>query len=227
MVISKKLPIGCTLLAAGLALAAASLPAQADIVLSIDTPTENGVFAATLTTAAFAPATENPARAVVNGAHASMRQLGSQIIFSANLNGPAGDNVIASTGAGSSPNDGQFAAIGVQIVGTAGEADGTPVSIALHSGYSGSGNIIITQIANQTNYPINALSTISGLKVGDTFDFWSMLNGHDTVNATLTTTLTVSASPAAAVPEPGVGGLMGAGGVVLGGFGLRRKRSRR
>src|SRR5262249_45294069 len=181
----------------GLALVSASRPAQAAIVLTVTDPTDMGVFAATNSTAAFTPATNNPARAVVNGARASMRLLGSQLIVSSNLYGYAGDHFIASTGWGSSPNEGNLDSIGVQIVGTAGEADGTPVSITLNSGYNGSGNVIITQLANEAFYPLNASSVINGLTVGDTFNFWSGLNGFDAVNATLTTTLTVSASPAA------------------------------
>src|SRR5262249_8929983 len=145
----------------------------------------------------------NPARAVVNGARASIRQLGSQLIFSSNLYGYAGDNFIASTGVGPQSST-TYGTIGVQIVGTAGESDGTPVSITLKSGYSGQGDVFITQIANGNVYPVNASSVISGLTVGDTFGLWSMLNGHDAVNATLTTTLTVNALGGAPVPEPGI-----------------------
>ena len=197
MIISTQLRKRCMLFIAGLVLAAASRPALAAIVFNVVNPPTNGVFAATRSTADFVAATENPARAVVNGAHASMRVLGSQLTFSANLNGFAGDNFIASTGVGPQSIS-NFGSIGVQIIGTAGEAVGTPVSVTLLSGYSGPGNVTITQIVNQFARPVNATSTISGLKVGDTFDLWSMLNGNDAVNATLVNTLTVTGAVAEA-----------------------------
>lgn len=225
IMLSTKLRPGCTLFAVGLTLASAPLRVQADIVLSFVDPASSGVFAANSTTDAFAPATDNPARAVVNGSHASMRNFGSQLIFSANIDGFGSDNFIASTGAGPAPST-NYGAIGLQVVGTAGEADGTPVSLTLNSGYNGPGNVIITQIAHGANYAVNATSAINGLKVGDTFDLWSMLNGNGAFSATLTTTLTVALTPSAHVPEPGFPTLLATCVLALSGMGLRHKHRR-
>ncbi len=219
MKLSTKQHIGRTLCIVGLGLTLTARTAEADVILSVPDPLD-GVFAATRTTAAFGSSTNTPARATVTGAVASMRILGSELRFSANINGHCCDNFIASTGRGPQ-NIADYAPITVQILGTGGEASGTPVLINLTSGMSG-GGVTLTHIFNNTNYPLGT-SVIGGLGVGDTFSFWGMLNGTDGVSAVLTSSLTVSRAPGAPapVPEPGTFALL-TFGVVLGGLGLRR-----
>jgi hypothetical protein len=215
--------IGGTLCIVGFALTLIARTAGATIILSVPDPLD-GVFAGTRTTAAFASSTNTPARATVDGALASMRLLGSELRFSANINGHCCDNFIASTGRGPQSIT-TFAPISVQILGTAGEVSGTPVLINLTSGMSG-GGVILTQLLNNKSYPLGT-SMIRGLEVGDTFSFWSMLNGTDAVSAVLTTSLTVSPDTGepSPVPEPSTFALL-TFGVVLGGFRLRRGRLR-
>lgn len=208
----------------GLMLAASSHPAQADIIFTITDPAY-GVLVGNGSVKAFTSATNNPASADVNGAHASMTVSGAQVIFSANIVGIAGERFMATTGAESSPNDGRIGPVGVQIVGTAGETRNTPLSITLNSVYTGPGTNLITQIVNGDDYPLNASSVISGLHVGDTFEFWAGVYSNDAGSAALTSTLTVSAAPGALVPEPGSLALMGSLGVA--GIGLLRRKSRR
>lgn len=223
MNLSTKQHFGCTLCIVGLALTLSARTAAAALILSVPDPLD-GVFAATRTTAAFGSSTDTPARATVDGAFASMRLLDSELRFSANINGHCCDNFLASTGRGPQSIT-TFAPISVQILGMAGEVSGTPVLINLTSGMSG-GGVTLTHIFNNTSYPLGT-SIIGGLGVGDTFSFWSMLNGTDAVSAVLTTSLTVSPAlgAPAPVPEPSTFALL-TYGVVLGGLRLRRGRLR-
>ena len=168
-----------------------SSPAEADLVLVVGNPAQNGIVAAGESGVNFTPATVNPAHALSGGSRASLSQNGAQLILSLTVNGGG----YSSTGVG--PDSPLFGSIPIQILGTSGETPGTPVTIRLESSYGGMAprGGVPQLFVNGIKYQENQTHTIEGLTVGDTFRYWAVLSGSGSdISAMLIPILTVQSA---------------------------------
>ncbi len=192
----------------GLALLSASAGrGHATVILEVANPADYGVYVILGSSPVFTPATQNPARADIEGMQAVMRQNGSEIIFSLESEGTAPNGFTLSTGIG--PDDPYVDSVPIEILGTAGEPVGTPVTLTLTPSPGLSGNVLINNILNDSDYGIENPSVIPGLKVGDTFRYWLSMSGMNSAGGSLVVRLDVQQLGTSPVPEPPAGALLG------------------
>ncbi len=187
--------------------------AHAVPVLSVVDPATNGVVAGFGSSPlVFAPATENPARAnASDGVRAVMRQNGAQLIISLDIEDTL-PSTLASTGPGS-PHP-FFGAIPIQILGTAGEANGTLVSLAVApSTVSLQGDSSVVQQLNGVAHDIEQPFAVADLKVGDTFEYWLTLSANNSTGSVIVILSVALPGSPAPLGESGPWALLGAAGL--------------
>lgn len=228
---STKRGAGCVVFLACWAALVAS-EAQAGGALQVTAPTITGVLASLNDNDRFTPIRSGSSAATSSGGVSSNLALldgGRRVSYTARVSGTQiNDDFFASTafdnGTGASPG------LNLLIVGTAGEASGTPVTLTLFSQFNGTGDgatILSPQLSvNHQEYGVNGTYTITGLGVGSFFNFVPQLSGYNVANATFDVSLTVSAVGTApmAAPEPGTAVLVASAGILL--FVPRRVRVR-
>ena len=196
-------------------------PARAGVVLAVSMNNGYGVFACLDHQCTYAPATENPARAINGSVESTLAQGGSFIRFAFTLQDTSGQPQYASTAY--SPT---FAnVLQIAILGTAGEPVGMPVSLRLKSGTDVDPDIPkgeITNLLNGTEYDPYTDEIINGFKLGDTFWYWASVGVPGNAPISFQVDLSVQELGNAAVPEPGTLALLITAGLALGVLSLPR-----
>jgi hypothetical protein len=172
----------------------------------------------------YAPATENPARAINGGVEATLAQNGSSIRFDFNLGDTSGQQQYASTAF-----DPTFPeSLLITILGTGGEPAGTPVSLTLFSGIANPGSAMeITNFLQPdpsgpggTQYDPNTDTIINGVfTIGDTFGYWASVAAAGNTHLTFQVDLSVQVQQpgnAEPVPVPGTLALLVPAGAAFG-----------
>ncbi len=150
----------------------------------------------------------------------SLNVLGSQIRLSFEVSG----NALASTGVG--PTNVYFGAIPILIEGTAGEANGSPVTVQLQTRGNVPPGANTELFINGNLYSANQTYTFNNFSVGSELDFWAGLLGDGNGDYQMMVTLSIQpalglGSPA---PEPSSLVLLSSAIAPLLVAGLRRKR---
>ena len=198
------------------ALSSVSNLSRADIILTIaPEDLQPGVIACLGSSGdcAYAPATENPAMAIIGGIRAALSQNGSFIRMAFTLQDGSGQSQYASTAITPTfPHN-----IAIKIVGTAGEPIGTPVLLQLSTGTDVDPGTAeeITNFLDNTNYPAVTDQLIRGFSVGDTFSYWASIAAAGSTPMIFQVDLSVQ-GVGIAVPTPGTLALLMIGGLALG-----------
>jgi hypothetical protein len=164
-----------------------SSSAEANVVVVVGDPTQNGIIASGAGGLNFTPASVNPAHAATDTSRAALNQQEGQIILSFDVDGGGWCST------GGYPQNPFYGSIPILIQGTAGEAQGTPVTIRLDPSFGGlaPAGAIVLVFVDGIQYEVSQTHLIEGLTVGDTFRYWVYLSGSKTVSAQLLAFLSV------------------------------------
>lgn len=198
-------PSVSAVLVTGLILVAcAAVAARADIHLAVATDQTYGLTARLDNISLSKTTAENPIQLVNGGSDASFSQNGSDIEWVFHLRDP-GQEQAAFTSSGDLS---VFNPLRINIVGTAGEAVGTPVSLHVFTHYEADNfEFEVRNIFNGTEFDDSGQSgyvdkTFTDFKVGDSFTYLAGIQTPPTVSASFRGMLSVS--PAANGPAPSV-----------------------
>jgi hypothetical protein len=213
-----------SVLIGAIAVVSAGSPARADINLVVGSSNTFGLMAGHGTNLLTGTTASNPISLNLDGdVFANFQNDGSDVQFSFKIV-PSADSAFATTAVGP-PGLGNVTApqaMAFTIVGTNGEAAGTPVYLDLHTQFAGTADAH-THIDNHVFAP-QVDKVLNGYGVGGTFLFWPSVSVDAENGANFSGTLSVHPGVGvSAAPEPGALALLGTGGICLQGF-LKRRR---